>query len=388
MTQQISLYIHWPFCLSKCPYCDFNSHVSELVDHVAFEEAYIRELEYYAKQIQSKYIPSIFFGGGTPSLMKPSLVAKIIDKIREIGIIDENTEITLEANPTSSEAQKFKDFRSAGVNRLSIGVQSLRADDLKALGREHSASQARAAIEMARDTFSRFSFDLIYARPNQTMVDWQNELQEAMSIAGSHLSLYQLTIEKGTPFYKLHKDGKLITPENDLAADMYLWTNDYLKDNGFGRYEISNYAKPLQECRHNLVYWNYDEYLGIGPGAHSRLHDAGVMALMNFHKPQKWVASVLESGRGLQKEELLSEEELIEEILMMGLRLESGIGDSALRKLVGKGFDEVLNMDAVGCYIDSGFAQMNLGKLRLTHKGLLMHSYIVPRLINIDGNKK
>jgi oxygen-independent coproporphyrinogen-3 oxidase len=359
-----------------------------MVDHEAFEAAYIRELEYYAKQIQGKYIPSIFFGGGTPSLMKPSLVAKIIDKIREIGIIDQNTEITLEANPTSSEAQKFKDFHSAGVNRLSIGVQSLRADDLKALGREHSASQARAAIEMARNSFSRLSFDLIYARPNQTMEAWQNELQEAISIAGSHLSLYQLTIEKGTPFYKLHRDGKLITPENDLAADMYLWTNDYLKDNGFGPYEISNYAKPSQECRHNLVYWNYDEYLGIGPGAHSRLHDAGVRALMNWHKPEKWAASALESGRGLQKEELLTEQELIGEILMMGLRLESGIGDNALRKLVGKGFDEVLNMDAIGCYIDSGFAQMNLGKLRLTHKGLLMHSYIVPRLINIDGNKK
>ena len=344
----------------------------------------MREIEYYASHIKGKYLRSIFFGGGTPSLMPPSLVQQIIDKIASICIVDLDTEITLEANPTSSEAQKFKDFRSAGVNRLSVGVQSLREKDLKALGREHDTAEALKAIEMARETFDRFSFDLIYARAGQSIEDWQKELKEAVGMAGSHISLYQLTIEKGTPFYKLHKDGALVIPENDLAADMYLWTNDYLKDCGFARYEISNYAKPGAECLHNLAYWNYDEYLGIGPGAHSRLHQAGVKALMNWHKPDKWLAEVSAKWFGLQKEEFLSDEEVIEEIMMMGLRLESGIGEMGLRKHVGKGFDDVVNQEVLREYIEMGLVSFQVHEqrvLKLTSTGLLMHSYLVPRLI-------
>ncbi len=380
-----SIYIHWPFCLSKCPYCDFNSHVSNSIDHELFAECYMREIEHYASHIQGKYVPSIFFGGGTPSLMRPKLVEQIIDKISEICLIDNNTEITLEANPTSSESQKFRDFKVAGVNRLSIGVQSLRSSDLKALGREHDAVEARAAIEMARNEFDRFSFDLIYARPKQTMSDWQEELQEAMAIAGSHISLYQLTIEKGTPFYKLHRDGVLVVPENDIAADMYLWTNEYLKSNGFGRYEISNYAKSGQECRHNLTYWNYGEYLGIGAGAHSRLHRSGrIRALMNWHKPEKWLEEVATKGFGLQKDELLSRQEVVEELLMMGMRLESGINDSLLLSYTGYGFSDVIDQGALERYIDSGFVIMDKGALRLSSEGLLMHSYILPRLIRLN----
>lgn len=381
-----ALYVHWPYCLSKCPYCDFNSHVASTIDHEAFEDAYMREIDHFANHIAGKHIPSIFFGGGTPSLMPPKLVAKIIDKIVQVAKVDADTEITLEANPTSSEAKKFIGFRDAGVNRLSIGVQSLRAGDLKALGREHNVDEALKAIEMAAQVFSRTSFDLIYARSGQTLAAWQDELREAMQIAPGHISLYQLTIEKGTPFYKRHKEGEVVLPENDTAADMYLWTNDFLKQHGYGRYEISNYAKLGQECRHNLAYWHYDEYLGIGPGAHSRLQGSGgVDAVMNWHKPEKWLAEVAEKGRGVQKRERLTQEELVSEILMMGLRLEEGVDERRLRELTGLGFEDCVDMEELRRFAAAGFLAFDtramLGNLKLTDKGLLLHSYIVPRLM-------
>lgn len=379
--KKIAIYIHWPFCLSKCPYCDFNSHVSDSIDIEAWEEAYMKEIESYSYKIQNLNISSVFFGGGTPSLMPAKLVEKIINKLASFGKITTDTEITLEANPTSVEAQKFIDFKSAGINRISIGVQSLRAGDLKFLGREHNVTEALSAIELARKTFDHYSFDLIYARPGQSLKAWQEELKDTMKIAGGHISLYQLTIEKGTPFYKKHFKGDFILPDNDIAADMYNFTNEYLSDNGYNLYEISNYAKKGEECRHNLSYWHYDEYIGIGPGAHSRIHDNGIKAVMNIHAPSKWLEEVKMNGSGIQKNESLTKQEIIEEILMMGLRLKTGINDKRLCELTHSLFKDVINQDHLKQYIELGFLDLTNNQLRLTDKGLLMHSYIVPRLI-------
>ena len=269
----VSIYIHWPFCLSLCPYCDFNSHLSDSIDYAMWLHAYQTEIDYFANKIKGKSVRSIFFGGGTPSLMKPDIVAGIIQKIAGLAEISEFTEITMEANPTSYETQKFREFKVAGINRVSIGVQSFQQKGLEILGRKHSVREAICAIESAASLFDKYSFDLIYATPNQDLAQWQGELKFALSLAGGHISLYQLTIEKGTPFYRLFRDGKLPLPSNDIAANMYEWTSRYLQEQNYGRYEISNYATNGQECIHNLCYWNYDEYIGIGP----RVHIVGCM---------------------------------------------------------------------------------------------------------------
>ena len=341
----------------------------------------MKEIESYSYKIQNRNITSIFFGGGTPSLMPAKLVEKIINKLASFGKITTDTEITLEANPTSVEAQKFIAFKSAGINRISIGVQSLRSSDLKFLGREHNVTEALSAIELARKTFDRYSFDLIYARPNQSLKAWQEELKDTMKIAGGHISLYQLTIEKGTPFYKKHSIGDFALPDNDVAADMYNFTNEHLSDHGYNLYEISNYAKAGEECRHNLSYWHYDEYIGIGPGAHSRIQDNDVKAVMNIHAPSKWLEAVKMNGSGIQKNESLTKQEIIEEILMMGLRLKSGINDKRLCELTHSLFKDVINQDNLKQYLELGFVDFTNNHLRLTDKGLLMHSYLVPRLI-------
>lgn len=378
----IAIYIHWPFCLSKCPYCDFNSHIASTVDIAQWKNAYLKEIEYFKDKISGRYISSIFFGGGTPSLMDPHLIESVITKLTSIGKIDDNTEITLEANPTSSESQKFKDFRLCGINRISIGVQSLRTNDLKFLGREHNVLEAISAINLAQKIFDRSSFDLIYARPGQTMDDWKEELEEVLKLATSHISLYQLTIEKGTVFYKQHKNKDFILPENDLAADMYDWTNEYLANNGFSCYEISNYAKTGEECRHNLTYWHYGEYIGIGPGAHSRIqYKDGYFALMNIHNPEKWLRSACIDGSGLQIKQALSNEELIDELIMMGLRLTNGIDDLRLYELTSKKFIDTLNMEEVQKYINSGFLEFENNILRLTKKAMPLHSNISSRIL-------
>lgn len=381
--QQIAVYIHWPFCLSKCPYCDFNSHVITAIDEELWQRAYEKEIDSFIHKISGRYISSIFFGGGTPSLMPPSLVYSIINKLSTVGRIDIDTEITLEANPTSSELQKFQNFKSAGVNRISIGVQSLRQKDLEFLGRKHNIHEALDAIEMARKTFDRVSFDIIYARPNQSLKEWQEELSEITAISTDHLSLYQLTIEKGTPFFKKHKDQEFLLPENDLAAEMYDWTNFYLSERGYERYEISNYARIGQESRHNLTYWNYDEYVGIGAGAHSRIKDDGkIIAAMNIHHPMKWLEGAL-NGSSVQSKAALTRDEVVEEILMMGLRLKSGISDRKLLEILSLNFHDLLNKEALGSYVNSGFVSFDGKNLKLTDRGLLVHSYIVPRLISM-----
>lgn len=382
MANDLSIYIHWPFCLSKCPYCDFNSHVANIIDHNQWLKSYETEIEYFKDIIQNKYIKSIFFGGGTPSLMNPIIVEGIINKISNLAIIDNQTEITLETNPTSFETEKFKAFKSAGINRVSIGVQSLKEDDLKKLGRTHDALQAIKTIEAANTIFSRVSFDLIYARSGQQLKDWQIELKQAMQLATSHISLYQLTIEKGTPFYKLFHDGHLILPHSDEAAEMYEWTNYYLESKKYFRYEISNYAQVKHECLHNLTYWNYNNYLGIGPGAHSRIIDASssVSAIMMWHKPEKWLDSVKTKNVGIQTNAKLTNQEIIEETLMMGLRLSKGINISTLEQKVNVKLENILDINNLKHYQALDLIRLD-ENIYLTDKGLMLHSYIVPRLI-------
>nr|WP_232505911.1 MULTISPECIES: radical SAM family heme chaperone HemW [unclassified Rickettsia] len=378
----LSIYIHWSFCLSKCPYCDFNSHIANSIDDDNWLKSYEKEIEYFKDIIQNKYIKSIFFGGGTPSLMNPKIVEGIINKISELARIDKQTEITLEANPTSFETEKFKAFKAAGINRVSIGVQSLREDDLKKLGRTHDSLQAIKTIESANKIFSRVSFDLIYARSGQELKDWQQELKQAMELVTGHISLYQLTIEKGTPFYKLFHDGNLILPNSDMAAEMYEWTNDYLESQNYFRYEISNYAKEGQECVHNLTYWNYNDYLGIGPGAHSRIieNPSSVSAIMMWHKPEKWLEAVNNKNNGIQTNSKLTKQEIIEEILMMGLRLKKGINISALEQKIDAKLENILDISSLNHYQELDLIRLD-ENLYLTDKGLMLHSYIVPRLL-------
>jgi putative oxygen-independent coproporphyrinogen III oxidase len=378
----ISVYIHWPYCLSLCPYCDFNSHVANTINHKQWLDAYLLELDHFAQNLKNKEIKSIFFGGGTPSLMEPFVTEAIINKIASLGHLSDFCEITLEANPTSFETEKFKQFKSSGINRVSLGVQSFIEKDLKTLGRTHSSGDAINAIESAGKIFDRYSFDLIYARPHQAIESWQNELKFAMQLAQDHISLYQLTIEKGTPFFNLFRSNELILPSNDLAAELYEWTNFFLKQHNYNRYEISNYARQGFECVHNLCYWNYREYIGIGPGAHSRIHNGSkVFGVMTYHKPDKWLESVSIHGHGVQNNIQLSKSEAIEEMLMMGTRLSAGISEKDLTKLLEVNFNEILNQDALKVFIDNGFVSLANGILKLSDNGLLMHSYLISRLI-------
>lgn len=379
----ISIYVHWPFCLSLCPYCDFNSHIANNVDHNSWLKAYEKELEHFTWKIRNKEIKSIFFGGGTPSLMQPFVVQGIIDTIGSIGTISDSCEITLEANPTSFETDKFKQFKSAGINRVSLGIQSFDEKDLSVLGRKHSSSEAINAIESASKIFSRYSFDLIYARPDQTLNKWQEELKFALTLAGNHISLYQLTIEKGTPFFNLFRYNKFSLPADDLAATLYEWTTSYLKEHDYNRYEISNYAKSGEECIHNLCYWNYDEYIGIGPGAHSRLHDRSeVLAVMMHHKPDKWLNSVELQGHGIQNNVRLSSSEIAKELIMMGTRLSTGVKEESLMQLTKLRFIDVLNHDIVNEYIKQQLITIASNSLKLTDYGLLLHNYLIPRLLS------
>ena len=383
----ISIYIHWPFCLSLCPYCDFNSHIANTVDHNRWLKAYEEELEYFAPIIKNKEVKSIFFGGGTPSLMQPFVVQGIIDKIASLGTISPVCEITLEANPTSFETNKFRQFKLAGINRVSIGVQSFSEKDLLVLGRKHSSEEAINAIKSASDIFSRYSFDLIYARPQQTLKQWQEELKFALTLAGDHISLYQLTIEKGTPFFNLLRSNKLQLPTNDLAAELYEWTGNFLKENNYNRYEISNYSKLGEECIHNLCYWNYGEYIGIGPGAHSRIHHGkSVSALMMYHKPDKWLDSVMCQGHGIQNNTKLSIVEIIEELVMMGTRLANGVGEESLQKLLKLKFTDIFNQDILEYYISKNLVSVDNSILKLSDSGLLLHNYLIARLLSLKFN--
>jgi len=347
------LYVHWPFCQAKCPYCDFNSHVTAKVDQKKWVIAYVRELQRHAELVPNRVLNAIFFGGGTPSLMMPETVAAVIEAAREIWPFANDIEITLEANPGSVEAGRFSGYRDAGVNRISMGIQALNDEDLRRLGRIHSVAEARAAFDVARNCFDRVSFDLIYARQGQTLSDWKHELNQALSMAIDHLSLYQLTIEEGTAFGDRYARGKLRDlPSDDSAADMYLATQDICADHGMPAYEVSNHARAGAESRHNLIYWRYGDYVGIGPGAHGRLTLNGTRyATESIRAPGGWLDAV-SKGNGDCVKTSLNPDEYSAEHLMMGLRLNEGIDTERFAQLAGhplpqKKLDDLLQMNMV-----------------------------------------
>jgi len=373
------VYVHWPFCASKCPYCDFNSHVHRgAFDEADYVAAYKRELGYFAALKPDETVQSIFFGGGTPSLMHPDSVAAILDCIAGLWPVAEGAEITLEANPTSVEADRFRGYRSAGVNRVSLGVQSLRPEPLAALGRLHSVDEAKAAVALAQSIFDRSSFDLIYARPHQTLDEWRDELNEAIGMAAGHLSLYQLTIEQGTRYYDLHKAGKLIMPDEDLSADFYELTQELCGAAGMPAYEISNHALPGDESQHNLLYWRYGEYAGIGPGAHGRiLVNNERFATATEKMPFDWQKRVMETGSGLVTNDVLTWEEEGDEYLVMGLRLREGIDPKRYTLLSGRKFDPSRTQDLIGY----GFIEvLDNGNIRVTERGFPVLDAVVADL--------
>ncbi len=382
------VYVHWPFCAAKCPYCDFNSHVAkETIDEARFLNAYKSEISYWADQLEQsnnkREITSIFFGGGTPSLMSPSLVGRLLDELETQFGFANNIEISLEANPQSVDATNFKALREAGVNRLSIGVQSFNDADLKALGRLHDVSEAKKAIEIAQNHFDRFSFDLIYGRPKQTLKDWEAELKEAISFGTTHLSLYQLTIEPDTPYKKLYDAGKLIMPGEELTSEFYELTQEICNANGLPQYEVSNHAVKGEEARHNLLYWRYGDFLGIGAGAHGRLSLGKTRIATSTAKiPTSWLESVEKTGVGIAEREDISKETQAIEMILMGMRLKTGISayellertdytinQETLEKLQA---DELLEKTAIG---------QNSLQLIPTAKGTQLLNYMNAQLV-------
>jgi putative oxygen-independent coproporphyrinogen III oxidase len=335
------VYVHWPFCLSKCPYCDFNSHVRHAaIDEARFARAFTAEIAATAARVPGRTVSTIFFGGGTPSLMQPATVGAILDAIGAHWTVAPDAEVTLEANPSSVEADRFRGYRAAGVNRVSLGVQALDDGALKELGRLHNAREALDAVAIARSVFERYSFDLIYARPRQTPQAWAGELKRALDEAGEHLSLYQLTIEQETPFFALHAAGKLVTPDEDTARALYDTTLEVCAQAGLPAYEISNHARPGAECRHNLVYWRAHEYAGVGPGAHGRLNVGGERrAIATEKRPETWLMRVEATGHGVVTDDVLTREEMADEFLLMGLRLAEGIDPARYEQLAGRPLD-------------------------------------------------
>ncbi len=341
------LYLHWPFCMAKCPYCDFNSHVAASIDQNRWMRAYLSEIDRIGAETQGRVLNTVFFGGGTPSLMQPELVAAIMDRVRATWPTANDMEVTLEANPTSVEAGRFRGYRDAGVNRVSMGVQALNDDDLRRLGRLHSVAEARAAFDIARTTFDRVSFDMIYARQDQTYDAWKAELTEALSMAVDHLSLYQLTIEEGTAFGDRYARGKLRgLPDEDSAGDLYFLTQDLCEKAGMPAYEVSNHAQSGSESRHNTIYWRYGDYAGIGPGAHGRLTLNGQRYATDTDlAPTRWLTQVESTGNGDRSRTALEGVDQAGEYLMMGLRLSDGISMSRYAALAGQPLnDNKINM--------------------------------------------
>jgi oxygen-independent coproporphyrinogen-3 oxidase len=332
----LAIYIHWPYCESKCPYCDFNSYAKRSISESRYLEAALAELKFYAVEARNRLITSVFFGGGTPSLMAPATVAALLEAISDLWPVSADCEITLEANPSSVEAGRFAGYRAAGVNRVSLGVQSLQDDQLRFLGRLHTAHEARQALDVAARHFDRMSFDLIYARPGQSIAEWRRELEEALALARGHLSLYQLTIEPETAFFDLHRRGRLRVPNADLSADLYEATQETCERAGLPAYEVSNHAACGEESRHNLTYWRYGDYLGIGPGAHGRLTSGGEkIATSALRSPSAWCEAVMARGHGCEERTALCSQEEAEETLLMGLRLREGVDITRLLARTG-----------------------------------------------------
>ncbi|MDO6523390.1 radical SAM family heme chaperone HemW [Shimia thalassica] len=372
------LYIHWPFCEAKCPYCDFNSHVSREIDQSRWLRAYLQELDRVAENTPDRVLNTVFFGGGTPSLMEPDVVAAILERVRRLWPTSNDMEVTLEANPGSVEATRFREYRQGGVNRISMGIQALNNHDLKKLGRIHSVEEAIAAFDIARDTFDRVSFDLIYARQDQTLKQWEAELQQALSMAIDHLSLYQLTVEEGTAFGDRYERGKLRgLPADDLAADMYEMTEAICKEHGFEAYEVSNYAKPGYESRHNQIYWRYGDYAGIGPGAHARMTINGVKyAVENWRNPERWLSAV-QDGTGENVRDIVDPEGQSIEFLLMGLRLNEGIDLSRYEGLAG----HKLNEAKVDALREMGMICTENQRLKVKPKGRMVLNAVLSELL-------
>src|SRR5690348_4596954 len=373
------VYLHWPFCLSKCPYCDFNSHVRHAaIDEARYVRAFESEIASTAARVPGRTVSTIFFGGGTPSLMQPATVDAILNAIGKRWTIATGAEVTLEANPTSVEAARFRGYRTAGVNRVSLGVQALDDAALKELGRLHTAQEALDAVAVARSIFDRYSFDLIYARPQQSLDAWAAELKRAIAEAAEHLSLYQLTIEPDTPFFGLHRAGKLAVPDENLARDLYDLTQEVCAGAGLPAYEISNHARPGAECRHNLVYWRGHDYAGVGPGAHGRLTiDGRRVATETERRPETWLMRVETNGKGTTVSEKLTAGEAADEYLLMGLRLAEGIDLERYKALSGR----TLDPDRISFLRDEGAVETTSdGRLRVTQRGFPLLDAVVADL--------
>jgi len=372
------LYIHWPFCEAKCPYCDFNSHVSRQIDQSAWRDAYLAELQRAADETPGRILNAVFFGGGTPSLMDPDVVADIIAAIRRHWPTANDLEITLEANPGSVEAGRFAAYRQAGVSRVSMGIQALNDADLKRLGRLHSAEEAMTAFDIARNTFERVSFDLIYGRQDQTAAQWEAELKQALSLAIDHISLYQLTIEQGTAFGDRYARGKLRgLPDEDLGADMFTMTQDICNDMGMPAYEVSNHARDGAQSRHNLIYWRYGDYIGIGPGAHGRLTLNGQkLATVAYSNPQRWLDGVAKS-EAEKPRVAISRSEQATEFLLMGLRLKEGVDLARYAAISGHPIDE----NAVAHLQDIGMAERHGNRLIVSDQGVIVLNAVIETLL-------
>lgn len=377
------VYLHWPFCAAKCPYCDFNSHVRhQPPDQARYAAAFTQELARFRERTGPREVTSIFLGGGTPSLMEPATVGALLDAVARLWHVPEGIEVTLEANPSSVEAERFRGYRAAGVNRVSLGVQALNDPDLRFLGRLHDVAEARRAIELARATFPRLSFDLIYARPNQTVEAWEKELDEAIALAADHLSLYQLTIEEGTRFFDLHRLGKLVVPDDERAADLYEATQDIAAARGLPAYEVSNHARPGAESRHNLVYWRYGEYVGAGPGAHGRFIDGDrrVVTIAERH-PETWLSRVEDQGHGVADGEVLSTQDEADEFLLMGLRLTEGIDLDRYENMAGR----PLSSKRIAILREEGLVEpVGNSRLRATRSGMMVLNALVADLARDD----
>ena len=377
------VYLHWPFCAAKCPYCDFNSHVRhQPPDQARYAAAFTQELARFRERTGPREVTSIFLGGGTPSLMEPATVGALLDAVARLWHVPEGIEVTLEANPSSVEAERFRGYRAAGVNRVSLGVQALNDPDLRFLGRLHDVAEARRAIELARATFPRMSFDLIYARPNQTVEAWEKELDEAIALAADHLSLYQLTIEEGTRFFDLHRLGKLVVPDDERAADLYEATQDIAAARGLPAYEVSNHARPGAESRHNLVYWRYGEYVGAGPGAHGRFIDGDrrVVTIAERH-PETWLSRVEDQGHGVADGEVLSTQDEADEFLLMGLRLTEGIDLDRYENMAGR----PLSSKRIAILREEGLVEpVGNSRLRATRSGMMVLNALVADLARDD----
>ncbi|HAG52606.1 MAG TPA: coproporphyrinogen III oxidase [Alphaproteobacteria bacterium] len=385
--KNLSIYVHWPWCKSKCPYCDFNSHSYKQYDEDEYIACVLAELDRVYANLhdsqKSQKVCSIYFGGGTPSLMQAKSIGLVIDKIKSLFDLTDNIEISTECNPTSAEAQKMQEFASFGVNRVSIGVQSLRNDLLKFLGREHDASEAMQAIKYAFSAVKNVNFDLIYGLPEQKLEDWQSDLDYALKVGTPHISCYQLTIEKNTAFYNLYKNNKLIMPNVDTQAEFFNYTRKFLMENGYENYEVSNFAKDGFECKHNVNIWQYNSYIGVGAGAHGRYINAhgDYLATQNIKSPSQYVKAIKEKGLAYSKTEVLGNDAISFEMLLLGLRLKQGVNLTHLEEITGQNSDSFMNKQKLDLFLKEGLLEKSGDNLRLTEKSYHLLNQIIEELL-------